>query len=166
MLFDNVTKAFFQQNSYNIFTTKLNNLFECVVLPILWQYAFCKRYKNLKESFFRFYGIHIAQNLTKCVVLKQLYVYQVMTLIRSSKIWRKVFQLLWDIEYVVSLYLYTKFGGIETAICTVITYTHIHTYRKSCQQLDWWKNMTPMPLGLFVKKLQSKVDMIYFLPNL
>ena len=33
------------------------------------------------------------------------------------------------------------------------------TYRKSFQPRDQWRTMTPMPLGLFVKKLQPKVGL-------
>ena len=34
--------------------------------------------------------------------------------------------------------------------------TETHIYKKSFQTRDRWRNMTSMPLGVFVKKLQPK----------
>ena len=64
-------------------------------------------------------------------------------------------------------YLFTEFGAnrIEIATCKVITYIHththtyIHTYRKSFHLRNRCRNISPIPPGLFVKKLQSKVDL-------
>ena len=44
--------------------------------------------------------------------------------------------------------------------------TYTNTYRKSFQTRDRWSNMTPIPLGLFVKKLQIKVGLAGYERNL
>ena len=38
-------------------------------------------------------------------------------------------------------------------------HTYAHTYRKSFQPRDQWRTMTPMPLGLFFKKIPPKVGL-------
>ena len=47
---------------------------------------------------------------------------------------------------------------IEIATCRGITHTHtyIHTYTENLQPRDRWRCIAPMPLGLFVEKLQRK----------
>ena len=55
--------------------------------------------------------------------------------------------------------LYTPYTYIPTRANTH-TYTYIH--KKSFQSRDRWRNMTPMPLGLFVQKLQPNVGFAYF----
>ena len=47
--------------------------------------------------------------------------------------------------------MHTKFG--------VNRNTHTHTYRKDFQPRDRWRNMTPMPLEVFIKKLQTNVGL-------
>ena len=42
-------------------------------------------------------------------------------------------------------------------LACIHTDTYIHTHRKSFQLKDRWRNITSMPLGLFVEKLQPKV---------
>ena len=50
------------------------------------------------------------------------------------------------------LLMYTKFGAnrIEIATCRVITYTHIQ------KNFPVAKGLTPLPLGLLVKKMAAK----------
>ena len=38
-------------------------------------------------------------------------------------------------------------------------HTYTHTHRKKIQPRHRWRNMNPMPLGLFVRKLQPKVGL-------